>query len=142
MQLALWDTAGQEDYERLRPLAYSQSHVILIGFSVDSPDSLENVQHKWILEARDKCPDVPIILVGLKNDLRQDPAAIEEMRKRSQRFVTAREGEQMAQVCGARRYLECSSLTGEGVDDVFEAATRAALLTNGKQGGNGCCIIL
>lgn len=46
VQLALWDTAGQEDYERLRPLAYSKAHVILIGFSVDTPDSLENVKHK------------------------------------------------------------------------------------------------
>lgn len=118
------------------------SHVILIGFSVDSPDSLENVQHKWIEEARERCPDVPIILVGLKNDLRQDPIAIEEMRKRSQKFVTPREGEQMAQMCGARKYLECSSLTGEGVDDVFEAATRAALLHNGKQREGGCCVIL
>lgn len=46
VQLALWDTAGQEDYERLRPLAYSQAHVILIGFAVDTPDSLENVKLK------------------------------------------------------------------------------------------------
>ena len=46
VQLALWDTAGQEDYERLRPLAYSKAHVLLIGFSVDTPDSLENVKHK------------------------------------------------------------------------------------------------
>lgn len=46
MQLALWDTAGQEDYERLRPLAYSNAHVILIGFAVDAPDSLDNVKHK------------------------------------------------------------------------------------------------
>lgn len=110
---------------------------------MDSPDSLENVRHKWIEEARERCPAVPIILVGLKKDLREDPLAIEEMRKRSQKFVTAREGQEMAQACGARKYLECSSLTGEGVDDVFEAATRAALLTfNGKQGGGGCCVIL
>ena len=46
VQLALWDTAGQEDYERLRPLAYSKAHVILIGYSVDTPDSLANVRHK------------------------------------------------------------------------------------------------
>lgn len=46
VQLALWDTAGQEDYERLRPLAYSKAHVILIGFSIDTPDSLDNVKHK------------------------------------------------------------------------------------------------
>lgn len=44
--MALWDTAGQEDYERLRPLAYSKAHVILIGFSIDTPDSLDNVKHK------------------------------------------------------------------------------------------------
>jgi len=79
----------------------------------------------------------------LKKDLREDPMAIEEMRRRSQKFVSPREGAEMAQACGARKYLECSSLTGEGVDDVFEAATRAALLTfNGKQGGAGCCVIL
>lgn len=46
VQLALWDTAGQEDYERLRPLAYSKGHVILVAFSVDTPDSLDNVKHK------------------------------------------------------------------------------------------------
>jgi Rho family, other len=143
VQLALWDTAGQEDYERLRPLAYSRAHIILIGFSVDSPDSLENVRHKWVEEARDRCPETPVILVGLKKDLREDPLAREEMRRRSQKFVTPREGADMAQQCGARKYLECSSLTGEGVDDVFEAATRAALLaTNDASSKGGCCVIL
>jgi GTPase SAR1 family protein len=52
VQLALWDTAGQEDYERLRPLAYSKAHVILIGFSVDTPDSLDNVKHKVGTQSR------------------------------------------------------------------------------------------
>lgn len=46
VQLALWDTAGQEEYERLRPLSYSKAHVILIAFSVDTPDSLDNVTNK------------------------------------------------------------------------------------------------
>ena len=143
VQLALWDTAGQEDYERLRPLAYSRAHIILIGFSVDSPDSLENVRHKWVEEARERCPEVPVILVGLKKDLREDPLAKEEMRKKSLKFITTREGAEMAQQCGARKYLECSSLTGEGVDDVFEAATRAALLTtNDGSSKGGCCVIL
>lgn len=142
VQLALWDTAGQEDYERLRPLAYSSAHVIIIGFSIDTPDSLDNVKHKWIEEATERCPDVPIILVGLKKDLREDPVAIEEMRMRSQRFVTSHDGELAAREIGARKYLECSSLSGEGVDDVFESATRAALLTFEKHEGGGCCVIL
>jgi Rho family protein len=158
VQLALWDTAGQEDYERLRPLAYSKAHVILIGFSIDTPDSLDNVKHKvgfhkgyvwhmlicsqWVEEANERCPGVPIILVGLKKDLREDPVAIEEIRKKSQHFVGSREAADIAHEIGARKYLECSSLTGEGVDDVFEAATRAALLTFEKGEGSGCCVIL
>ncbi|KAK4205155.1 P-loop containing nucleoside triphosphate hydrolase protein [Triangularia verruculosa] len=177
VQLALWDTAGQEDYERLRPLAYSKAHVILIGFSVDTPDSLDNVKHKvgsaispmlpshgplslsanphaarlraasnvtvmWVVEAQERCPEVPIILVGLKKDLREDPVAIEEMRKKSLKFLTTSEGEHAAKEIGARKYLECSSLTGEGVDDVFEAATRASLLMFEKSEGGGCCVIL
>lgn len=142
VQLALWDTAGQEDYERLRPLAYAKAHVILIGYSVDTPDSLDNVKHKWVEEATERCPGVPIILVALKKDLREDPLAVEEMRKKSQRFVTKHEGESAAKEIGARKYLECSSLSGEGVDDVFEAATRAALLTFDRSEGGGCCVIL
>ncbi|KAK1483369.1 GTP-binding protein rho2 [Colletotrichum cuscutae] len=149
VQLALWDTAGQEDYERLRPLAYSKAHVILVGFSIDTPDSLDNVKHKvglkmveWVEEVTRLCEGVPIILVGLKKDLREDPVAIEEMRKKSMRFVTHQEGDAAAKEIGARKYLECSSLSGEGVDDVFEAATRAALLTFEKGEGGGCCVIL
>lgn len=50
MELALWDTAGQEDYDRLRPLSYPDTDVILMCFSVDSPDSLENIPEKWTPE--------------------------------------------------------------------------------------------
>lgn len=126
----------------MRPLAYSQAHVILIGFSIDTPDSLENVKHKWADEATERCPGVPILLVGLKKDLRDDPVAAEEMRKRSQKFLTRKAGEDMKELIGARKYLECSSLTGDGVDDVFEAATRAALLAVDKHENPGCCVIL
>jgi Rho family protein len=97
---------------------------------------------QWVEEATERCPGVPIILVGLKKDLREDPLAIEEMRKKSQHFVGYREGSEIAHDIGARKYLECSSLTGEGVDDVFEAATRAALLTFEKSESSGCCVIL
>jgi GTPase SAR1 family protein len=51
VEIALWDTAGQEEYDRLRPLSYPESHVILIVFSVDFPVSLANVQDKVCLRA-------------------------------------------------------------------------------------------
>ena len=56
VELALWDTAGQEDYDRLRPLSYPDSHVILICFAIDSPDSLDNVQEKVFQSGMDMRP--------------------------------------------------------------------------------------
>ncbi|EIW76883.1 rho small monomeric GTPase [Coniophora puteana RWD-64-598 SS2] len=124
VQLALWDTAGQEEYERLRPLSYSKSHVILIAFAIDTPDSLENVSTKWIDEVRTICgPTIPILLVGCKADLRPAPGS-----PTSSGFVSRAQAERVAQEIGARAYKECSALKIEGVDDVFEAATRASML--------------
>ena len=60
----MWDTAGQEDYERLRPLSYPDSNVILMCYSIDSPDSFDNISDKWNPELRYYCPKTPIILVG------------------------------------------------------------------------------
>jgi len=67
VELALWDTAGQEDYDRLRPLSYPDSHVILICFAVDSPDSLDNVQEK--VGRRSRAPSLTITLLTRVHDL-------------------------------------------------------------------------
>ncbi|GAW05567.1 rho small monomeric gtpase [Lentinula edodes] len=128
VQLALWDTAGQEEYERLRPMSYSKSHVILIAFALDTPDSLENVETKWIEEVRSICgPTIPVILVGCKADLRPSPTHPNTPDNPAP-YVTREMGERVAQVIGARAYKECSALKIEGVDDVFETATRASML--------------
>lgn len=46
ISLGLWDTAGQEDYDRLRPLSYPQTDVFLVCFSIVSPPSFDNVLSK------------------------------------------------------------------------------------------------
>ncbi|ORY46496.1 ras-domain-containing protein [Rhizoclosmatium globosum] len=69
LSLSLWDTAGQEEYARLRPLSYPDSHAILIAFSIDSPDSLENVVENWIAEVAHYCPKVPLSLLDAKKML-------------------------------------------------------------------------
>lgn len=133
VELALWDTAGQEDYDRLRPLSYPDTDVILMCFSVDSPDSLENIPEKWTPEVKHFCPNVPIILVGNKKDLRNDPTTINELKKMKQEPVKPQDGRSMAEKINAFAYLECSAKSKEGVREVFENATRAALQVKKKK---------
>ncbi|XP_016334052.1 rho-related GTP-binding protein RhoG-like, partial [Sinocyclocheilus anshuiensis] len=70
VSLNLWDTAGQEEYDRLRTLSYPQTNVFIICFCIASPSSYENVKLKWYPEVSEHCPNVPILLVGTKKDLR------------------------------------------------------------------------
>jgi len=127
VELEMWDTAGQEDYDRLRPLSYPDTHVILLCFSIDSPDSLENIPDRWTPELKHFCPKVPIVLVGNKLDLRNNPETLEALAKLKQQPVTVAAGQEMATRIGAFAYLECSARTKEGVQQVFETANRAAL---------------
>jgi small GTP-binding protein len=73
VNLGLHDTSGLEDYDRLRLLSYPMTDVFLVFFSVMSPFSYKNVSWKWIPELRHHAPNAPVILVGTKTDLREDP---------------------------------------------------------------------
>lgn len=140
IELALWDTAGQEDYDRLRPLSYPDTDVILMCFSIDSPDSLENIPEKWNPEVKHFCPNVPVVLIGNKKDLRNDEATKKELMKMRQEPVRTEQGRAMADKIGAYAYLECSAKTKEGVRAVFETATRGAL--HSKKSKNSRCLLL
>ena len=70
MDLSTLPTAGQEDYDRLRPLSYPQTDIFLVAFCVKSPTSFANVKDKWIPEVRHHCPNTPVLLLGLQCDLR------------------------------------------------------------------------
>ncbi|CAJ0951877.1 unnamed protein product [Ranitomeya imitator] len=141
VELALWDTAGQEDYDRLRPLSYPDTDVILMCFSIDSPDSLENIPEKWTPEVKHFCPNVPIILVGNKKDLRNDEHTRRELAKMKQEPVKPEEGRDMANRISAFGYLECSAKTKDGVREVFEMATRAALQAKRGRKKNTCNLL-
>jgi len=125
VELALWDTAGQEDYDRLRPLSYTRAEVVLICFSLDSPSSLMNVTEKWAPEVRLYIPTIPIILVGNKKDLRHKQQ--EQDGTRRERNVTKDDGRVVAEKIGAAAYMECSALRREGITEVFQMAAREAL---------------
>uniref|UniRef100_A0A8C4J0T8 Rho-related GTP-binding protein RhoG n=1 Tax=Dromaius novaehollandiae TaxID=8790 RepID=A0A8C4J0T8_DRONO len=105
VNLGLWDTAGQEDYDRLRPLSYPQTDVFLICFSLVSPASFENVRAKWYPEVRHHCPNTPIILVGTKLDLRDDKDTIERLRDKKLAPITYPQGLAMAREIGELNVL-------------------------------------
>ncbi|XP_041931198.1 uncharacterized protein LOC121694874 isoform X6 [Alosa sapidissima] len=127
VELNLWNTAGQQEYPRLRPLSYPDTDVILMCFAIDKPSSLESISKKWAPELKHFCPNAPIILVGNKKDLRNDEHARRELAKRNQEPVKQEEGWDMAIRIDAFGYMECSAKTMEGVREVFELAARAAL---------------
>ncbi|KAI9715224.1 MAG: Rho GTPase protein rac1 [Chrysothrix sp. TS-e1954] len=127
ISLGLWDTAGQEDYDRLRPLSYPQTDVFLICFSIVSPASFENVKAKWWPEIEHHAPSVPIILVGTKLDLRDDERTKEDLRQKKTAPIQHEQGVAIAKEIKAVKYLECSALTQSNLKSVFDEAIRAVL---------------
>ena len=131
--LGLFDTAGQEDYDRLRPLSYPQTDVFLVCFSVTSPASFENVREKWFPEVHHHCPGVPCLIVGTQVDLREDGAVKEKLAKQRMSPVKREDGERMAKELGAVKYVECSALTQYKLKDVFDEVGPFQLNTSYKQ---------
>ena len=106
VELSLWDTAGQEEFDRLRSLSYDNTHAIMLCFSVDSPQSLENVETKWKNEIEENCPGVKIVLVALKCDLRESQDDEDENPQEPKRpMIEYKQGLQVAQNIKALRYL-------------------------------------
>eukprot|EP01122_Echinamoeba_exundans_P001720 TRINITY_DN11727_c1_g1_i1.p1 TRINITY_DN11727_c1_g1~~TRINITY_DN11727_c1_g1_i1.p1 ORF type:complete len:224 (-),score=60.05 TRINITY_DN11727_c1_g1_i1:222-809(-) len=127
INLGLWDTAGQEDYDRLRPLSYPQTDVFLICFSIVNPSSFENIRAKWYPEVSHHCPNTPIVLCGTKLDLREDPETIEKLAQKRQAPISYEQGMSMMKEIGAVKYMECSALTQKGLKAVFDEAIRVVL---------------
>jgi len=138
VELSLWDTAGQEEFDRLRSLSYDDTHAIMLCFSasfslfhdrlahtqhvptdtflpqVDSPDSLENVESKWVGEIAENCPGVRLVLVALKCDLREQQADDEENTNSNEPkrgMIDYKQGLAVAEKIKALRYLGMGSHT-------------------------------
>jgi len=132
VNLGLWDTAGSDEYDTLRPLSYPGTDVFLICFSLFSPESFENVTKKWYKEITEHAPDTPIIVVGTKLDLRTKQEAIDSLKENNQEPISTEKGQALSNKIGARKYLECSALSQEGLAKVFEEAVKVILFPSNK----------
>lgn len=128
IELNLMDTAGQEEYDRLRPLSYCNANVFLCCFSRVNPASFENVANKWGSEITHYCPEAHVILVGTKEDLVDDKDTLEQLKKRGEQPISVEQGQDLAKKLRMHCFLSCSAYTGRGLKDVFVEAVRTVLL--------------
>ena len=162
VELALWDTAGQEEYDRLRPLSYPETDLIFVCFAIDCPNSIDNVLDKvhdpapvssqatlcsiefpmltcdaqsGIPEVLHFCPYTPLILVGLKSDLRYKKTCIDMLKTQGLTPVTTEQGMAVAKKMGAQ-YMECSSKEMRGVDEIFERAILTVVSNDRRNSGS------
>lgn len=133
IELTLWDTAGQEEFDKLRSLSYADTHVVVLCFDISNPTSLENVESRWLPEIHSHCPGVKIVLVALKCDLRDAGG---------RRGLTYEDGVGVAKRIKATRYLECSAKMNRGVQEAFVEVAKVAVGSRqkGRFGGGGCTI--
>jgi small GTP-binding protein len=96
--LCLWDTAGQEDYDRVRPLAYPSTDVFVLCFLLSDRMSLENIKAKWYPELREHAPGIPVLLAGLGLN--------EWEGKRNESIVAKAEGEALKEEIKVNFYVD------------------------------------
>jgi len=117
----------QEDYDRLRVMAYPDTDVFVVCFSVVAPTSFENVEEKWAPEIHHYRENTPFILVGTQVDLRDNFYEVQRLYKNRQKPVTYEMGIRLANRVGANCYVECSALTQKGLKAVFDNAILAVI---------------
>jgi len=147
IELSLWDTAGQEEFDRLRSLSYDNTDVVVLCFSVDSKDSLENVESKWVGEIQENCPGVKLVLVALKCDLREnndedEDGAADGAQREKKPMIDYNQGLDVARRIKAMRYLECSAMRNRGVNEAFTEAARVALSVKSSNEQESKCVVM
>ncbi|KAJ3325968.1 hypothetical protein HDV06_002353 [Boothiomyces sp. JEL0866] len=105
-------------YDKLKEIFLSDRDLIILCFDIGNRDSLASISEKWIQDILQFGTGTPIIVVGLKSDLRIQA-------KFHDQLVSFEEGKEMADIVGALAYLECSAKSGIGIHNVYAEAIRS-----------------
>ncbi|KAL4238223.1 hypothetical protein ACF0H5_002935 [Mactra antiquata] len=134
---SLFDTAGKEDYDRLRVISYMNCDIFLVCFSVISRESLDSVTSHWVPEINHYLPKTPFIVVATQTDMR-NMTPINGVHTKPE--VSLKEAAELADKCGAASYVECSSLTSDGIPDVIrETIETVQKHFDCRSSRNRCC---
>jgi len=128
VNVILWDTAGQEDYETIRTTTcFPNTHIFIVCFSVVHPDSFHNVKQKWLEELKKASPDTPFILVGTKTDLREKEDVVKKLAEKNKEPISSKEGKKRAKEIKAKAYVECNAKELSTVNEVFRTALKIVM---------------
>ncbi len=111
IRLSIWDMAGQERFQIVRPGFYRGSRAAALVYDVTVPESLEHLQN-WREEIIAVIPDQKFVVVANKIDL--------------DRVQNPDEASHFAESIDAP-LLETSALTGDGVNEMFLLVAKIAI---------------
>ena len=119
--LSLWDTAGQEDYDRIRTLSYPNTDIFLVCYSTVSKKTINNINSKWLVEIKTYSPNTPYIIIGTKADLKDN-----EMFK--DKYIDINKAKLLLNIQDDKnKIIECSAKTEYNLKNVFDTAINYAL---------------
>jgi small GTP-binding protein len=137
--IELWDTPSEDDAMTYINY-YSQTNFFVICFACDNPISFANVKKKWYQEIKRNFPDIPIMLVSTKDDLKTE-------NNEKKQIVKEFEAINMQRDIGAIGYLPTCAWSHSNVDEIFDQCVQyysdditLNMTRNVKNDKKNCCV--
>jgi len=121
VKLQIWDFGGEERFRFLLPTYVRGANGALFIYDVTNHSSLEHIDD-WLMIMRKELraeDQFPIIVVGIVSELDNN------------REISSEEGINIARSRGVDGFIECSPITGDNVQETFEAITRLIFANSG-----------
>lgn len=139
--ISVYDTTGEEQYERLRPLSYPGTDIFLLVYSIGRLKSFAYLTMRFIPEIQHFVPNTEFVFVGAKLDLRTDEYALSTYLRNGMLAVRQDSGVKLAEQYHTKTF-EISCLNGEGITELFEHVIRRRAPAPPKPPRNKKCTIL
>ncbi len=141
--LSIFELCGDDEYADLRKAVYpTGTNVILLCVAVDNPEFIgkqgkfNNNLDKWSQELKNHCKDVPIVIVGTKNDLRHDQDVVRKLGERKMKPLKYKDVISVTKKFKNSVALDCSAASKDGLQAVFKMAVKLGLRNKAVTGGS------
>jgi small GTP-binding protein len=139
----LFDTNGDDDYKRLRPITYTDTDIFIICFELSDSLSFIDYIKKWKDEISIHVPNAPFMIVATKSEIRDDKKMMKEFDDAGEEIKSIEWYNEESKKIGAEAYIECSAKNLKNLTEVFNESIRIAIKhkTSSKITKSKGCII-